>query len=205
MSPKYAFLNLVSGTRITVPIIKRGSMVTGKGSRQRLGFTLVEMLMVIIVVAVISAIAIPKVTKQIQLAKERSLRAQLRIARIAVERFYNDTGYYPQRMSRLNDLKVDVTPTFPALTPGGIEQNLPASLYRGPYISDDSGNKRFTSQPNPKGGTFTHAAMKIIFDPTLIISNSGLRSFRTNICFVLVFETHLYVTLTLKLKSPGFV
>ncbi|MEY4882007.1 MAG: hypothetical protein RLZ87_1440, partial [Armatimonadota bacterium] len=73
--------------------------------------------------------------------------------------------YFPQRMSRLNDLKVDVTPTFPALTPDGIEQNLPASLYRGPYISDDSGNKLFTSQPNPKGGTFTHVAMKIIFDP----------------------------------------
>ncbi len=136
-----------------------------KMSHKWLGFTLVEMLMVIIVIAVISAIAIPKVTKQIQLAKERSLRAQLRIARIAVEQFFNDTGYYPQRMSRLNDLKVDVTPTFPPLTPGGIEQSLPASLYRGPYISDDSGNKLFTSQPNPKGGTFTHAAMKIIFDP----------------------------------------
>jgi hypothetical protein len=68
-------------------------------------------------------------------------------------------------MSRLNDLKVDVTPTFPALTPDGIERNLPASLYRGPYISDDSGNRLFTSQPNPKGGTYTHSAIKIIFDP----------------------------------------
>ena len=140
-------------------------MKTGKGSRQRLGFTLVEMLMVIIVVAVISAIAIPKVSQQIQLAKERSLRAQLRIARIAVERFYNDTGHYPQRMSWLNDFDWEVTPTFPGLTPDGVEKNLPANLYRGPYISDDSGNKRFTSQPHPRGGTYTHSAIKIIFDP----------------------------------------
>jgi prepilin-type N-terminal cleavage/methylation domain-containing protein len=138
---------------------------TGKGSRQRLGFTLVEMLMVIIVVAVISAIAIPKVSQQIQLAKERSLRVQLRIARIAVERFYNDTGHYPQRMSWLNEFDWEVTPTFPGLTPDGVEKNLPANLYRGPYISDDSGNKRFTSQPNPRGGTYTHSAIKIIFDP----------------------------------------
>ncbi|MCE2765807.1 MAG: hypothetical protein LW628_09705 [Fimbriimonadaceae bacterium] len=75
------------------------------------------MLMVIIVIAVISAIAIPKVSQQIQLAKERSLRAQLRIARIAVERLYNDTGHYPQRMSWLNDFDWEVTPTFPGLTP----------------------------------------------------------------------------------------
>jgi len=140
-------------------------METRNRSRQRFGFTLVEMLMVIIVVAVISAIAIPKVSQQIQLAKERSLRSQLRIARIAVERFYNDTGHYPQRMSWLNDFEWEVTPTFPGLTPDGVEKNLPAILYCGPYISDDSGNRLFTSQPNPKGGTYTHSAIKIIFDP----------------------------------------
>jgi prepilin-type N-terminal cleavage/methylation domain-containing protein len=128
-------------------------------------FTLVELLIVIIIVSILAGIAIPKFAKQSNLSKEAALRANLKIAREAVERFYNDTGHFPQRLSWLNDRDHEVTPTFPALTAEGVAVNLPARLYRGPYVNDDSGSANFTSQSNPLGGNFTHSALKIIFDP----------------------------------------
>lgn len=130
-------------------------------------FTLVELLVVIIIVSVLGGIAIPKFTKQSQFSKESALRANLKLAREAVERFYNDTGHYPQRMSWLNDREFEVTPTFPAWTVNGVSVTLPGSVYRGPYISEDAGNGLVLSQPNPMGGVYSHSApgLKVLLDP----------------------------------------
>ena len=128
-------------------------------------FTLVELLIVIIIVAVLSGIAIPKVAQHGRRSKEASLRYNLKLLRAAVDRFYADTGHYPQRMSWLNDLPAEVMPTFPVLKENGTEIQLSGSIYRGPYVTDDSGNGSFTSQPNPKGGVFSHAALQIPMDP----------------------------------------
>jgi general secretion pathway protein G len=58
-------------------------------------FTLVELLIVIIVVSVLAAIAIPKVNESWRRASESSLRARLKIYRDAKDRFYTDCGCYP--------------------------------------------------------------------------------------------------------------
>ena len=132
--------------------------------RQR-AFTLVELLIVIIVVAILAGIAIPKISQQSRRSKEESLRYSLKLMRSAVDRFYADTGHYPQRMSWLNDRPDEVMPTFPALKEDGTEVNLSGTIYQGPYVTDDMGNGSFTSQPNPKGGNFTHSALRIPMDP----------------------------------------
>lgn len=128
-------------------------------------FTLVELLIVIIIVAVLAAIAVPKVAQHGRRSKEASLRYNLKLMRSAVDRFYADTGYYPQRMSWLNDFPSEVMPTFPVLKEDGTEVNISGTLYQGPYVTDDIGNGSFTSQPNPKGGVFTHSALRIPMDP----------------------------------------
>lgn len=128
-------------------------------------FTLVELLIVIIIVAVLAAIAVPKVAQNARRSKEASLKYNLKLMRSAVDRFYADTGHFPQRMSWLNDLPNEVVPTFPALKEDGTEVQLSGTIYQGPYVTDDAGNGSFTSQPNPKGGVFTHSALKIPMDP----------------------------------------
>lgn len=70
---------------------------------RKFGFTLVELLMVIIVIAVVAAIAIPRVGNSTLRNKEAALRANLRLLREAGDRCEADTGVtvtIPQLASR---------------------------------------------------------------------------------------------------------
>lgn len=58
-------------------------------------FTLVELLVVIIIVAVLAAVAIPKFQNAGQQGKESSAKADLKVLRSAVERFQADMSAYP--------------------------------------------------------------------------------------------------------------
>lgn len=61
----------------------------------RRAFTLVELLIVIIIIAVLAAVAIPKFQNSSQRADEASARADLKVIRQAIELFRNDTTLYP--------------------------------------------------------------------------------------------------------------
>jgi len=89
--------------------------------RKILGFTLVELLLVIIIVAILASIAIPKITKQAIRSKESNLRLTLRQMREAQQRFYKlyggfnndledliDTG--PPKYIWVNGIKTDFAP-----------------------------------------------------------------------------------------------
>ena len=75
----------------------------GRLSVRKYGFTLVELMMVIIVIAVVAAIAIPRVGNSTLRNKEAALRANLRLLREAGDRCEADTGVtvtIPQLASR---------------------------------------------------------------------------------------------------------
>lgn len=117
------------------------------------GFTLVELLVVIIILAVIAAIAIPKFTYCKQEAFESTTKAQLFILRDALSRFNSDTGMWP---ASLDDMASATAPAQ-ALNNGGQPKALDASTYRGPYVSaptipnDLSGWVQYTFSPSTKG------------------------------------------------------
>jgi type II secretion system protein G len=96
----------------------------------RRGFTLVELLVVIIVIAVLAAIAIPKFASSSQRSKESSLRANLKVVRNAVEMFKNDTGFYP---SALSDLTATSAPANGKDSTGATKA-ITASDWKGPYL-----------------------------------------------------------------------
>ena len=74
------------------------------GKRDYRGFTLVELLMVIIIVAILAGIAIPKITQHTIRSKESNLRMTLRQMREAQERFYNLYGGYINDLEDLIDM-----------------------------------------------------------------------------------------------------
>ena len=65
------------------------------------GFTLIELLVVLAIVALLSAISLPRYTQYIERQKEDVLAANLRQTRDALEQFHADRGRYPEALDEL--------------------------------------------------------------------------------------------------------
>lgn len=96
----------------------------------RKGFTLVELLIVIIIIAVLAAIAIPKFANSGTRGKESALRADLKLYRNAVELFKNDTSVFP---ASLSDLAATTAPTT-GKDSTGTDAAINAADWKGPYV-----------------------------------------------------------------------
>jgi general secretion pathway protein G len=67
----------------------------------RRGFTLIEMLVVMAIVALLLTIAAPRYFGQVDGAKEAVLRQNLRLTREVIGHFYADHGRYPDSLGEL--------------------------------------------------------------------------------------------------------
>ena len=90
--------------------------------QQRRGFTLVELLLVLVILGVLAAIVIPKFSGRTQQAKMQAAITQISTFRTALDAFEVDNGYYPKGRSGLQDL---------------IAQPRDAQNWRGPYLQTD--------------------------------------------------------------------
>lgn len=64
-------------------------------NRDHKGFTLVELLTVVAIIALLISIMVPVVSKARQQAKESAVRAQLHAIEVGLELFHTDFGFYP--------------------------------------------------------------------------------------------------------------
>ena len=69
------------------------------------GFTLIELLVVMAVVALLLTIALPRYFQSIDVSKETVLVENLRVTRDAIDKFYSDTGRYPESLEELVEKK----------------------------------------------------------------------------------------------------
>ena len=67
----------------------------------RHGFTLVELLVVLAVVALLGSIALPRYFGSLQLAREQALQENLRVLRISIDRYRGDKGRFPADLETL--------------------------------------------------------------------------------------------------------
>ena len=65
------------------------------------GFTLIELIVVMAIVALLVAIAGPRYFASLQKSKETMLRQTLAVTRDALDKFYGDTGKYPDTLEVL--------------------------------------------------------------------------------------------------------
>lgn len=79
--------------------------VTRRISRMRrlAGFTLVELLVVLSILALLLSLAVPRYFSGVQRAKEQALKQQLATARKALDEYYADQGQYPDTLQALVD------------------------------------------------------------------------------------------------------
>ncbi len=113
-----------------------------KKHRASHAFTLVEMLLVLVILATLAAIVIPKMAGRSEQAKVTAAKSQLSSFEMALDSFEVDNGYYP----KTGDLDALVN------QPGG------TSNWRGPYLKsipmDPWGNAYTYDYPgkhNPNG------------------------------------------------------
>jgi general secretion pathway protein G len=109
--------------------------------RQNRAFTLVEMLLVLVILAVLAAIVIPKMSGRSQQAKVTAAGTQIKGFETALDMFEADTGGYPKSLEALSN------------EPSGVQN------WKGPYLKqgiplDPWGNPYSYSYPgkqNAKG------------------------------------------------------
>ena len=100
--------------------------------KRRSGFTLIEVLIVIVVIAILAAIVVPRLLGAGREAREASLRAHLQEIRNALGLFQAQMGDYPAALADI------MATTAPATGGNGISFN--AADFRGPYLTTPDGN-----------------------------------------------------------------
>ena len=95
--------------------------------RTHAGFTFIEMLIVIVVIAILAMIVIPRLMGAGRKAKEAALRGDLHQLRNAIQQFEADCGDYPSALSQ-----VMTQPTTGSAGGQGIA--LDVNAWQGPYL-----------------------------------------------------------------------
>lgn len=98
------------------------------------GFSLIELIVVVTILAFLATLLIPRVTKVINKAKDSTYEANITIIRNALERYYIDHDKYP------DDLK--------SLVPDYL-QELPDEL------PDDDQNRNYVYEPSTNKQSYT--------------------------------------------------
>ena len=118
----------------------------------RRGFTLIEMLIVILVIAIMALIVIPRLQGAVRKAREATFRANLQQLRTALATFETDTGLYPVG---LRDLVAPPTTG----TDAGDTVVLPGT-YKGPYLTQNGGVEGIGIPVNPFGPSGASATVE---------------------------------------------
>lgn len=69
--------------------------------RKTAGFTLIELLIVLAIIALLLTLAVPRYFGGLDHSKETLLKENLRVTRDSIDKFYGDTGRYPEGLDEL--------------------------------------------------------------------------------------------------------
>ncbi len=113
----------------------------GPGLRQHVGFTLLELLVVVLIIGLLTGIVAPRFMSQISRSETTTARAQMDAFRKALEAYRIDVGRYPTTEQGLSALVV-----APSAEP----------RWHGPYLQDALPNDPWGSayqyqSPGPSG------------------------------------------------------
>jgi general secretion pathway protein G len=110
-------------------------IVTAAKKVARRGFTLVELVIVVLVIGIIAAIAAPKMFDTAGSARTNSTQQSLRTLRSAIELYRANNGSYPAAASITTDLRAYLQGPFPAPQVGSRQNATVASSTSDPITA----------------------------------------------------------------------
>ena len=81
--------------------LRRISPFRGRASESEAGFTLLELMIVMVIIGILAALAVPSFTRNVQAAKEAVLREDLQVMRTAIGSYTVDKQKAPQSLQDL--------------------------------------------------------------------------------------------------------
>ena len=93
-----------------------GTVVRRLHAVRQCAFTLIELLVVMAIVALLLTLAYPRFFNTYDRSKETILRENLRITRETIDKFYGDTGRYPETLDELVEKKYLRAPPHDPIT-----------------------------------------------------------------------------------------
>ena len=107
------------------------------------GFTLVELLIVIVIIGLLGSLVAPQMFSKIGSSKQSTAKAQMQMFETALDTYYLDVGEYPKDLASLSNSNV--------------------KGWEGPYIKKDVpldpwGNPYVRTVPGPSGGNYEIAS-----------------------------------------------
>ena len=81
------------------------SLIVSGEPRRKVGFTLIELITVMAIVALLLTLAVPRYFNSIDRSKETVLQQSLNVMRDAIDKYYADNAKYPESLETLETSK----------------------------------------------------------------------------------------------------
>lgn len=124
----------------------------GSGQGGQRAFTLIELLVVMAIIATLITIALPRYWGSVEKSKEVTLRQSLNVMRDAIDKFYADSGRYPERLEDLVEKRyIRAIPVDPVTESPEtwVIVPVPAAMAQGAVYDVRSGAKGNASDGKP--------------------------------------------------------
>ncbi len=134
---------------MTAAAIKTGNSITSRN-----GFTLIELMIVMTIIGILAAIAVPNYQWALIRAREAVLQENLYGIRSAIDQYYADQGKYPDKLEDLTERKyLHGIPTDPFTRKNDTWITIPPPAEKPPENSG-SNPQPVGTIPLPKGNVY---------------------------------------------------